>query len=130
MTGQISPIRIAVVDDDKALLTVFSAIMKRYGYHADFFNGPVRALYEISTRKGFYQLVITDLRMPEMDGVEFARQLREAEPKMPVIFMTGEITEEAKEAAAKMGRAVFLEKPFALEQTLSEFIPKFLSGEI
>lgn len=126
MSQAASPIRIAVVDDDKALLSVFSAIMKRYGYWADFFSGPVRALYEISTRRGVYRLVLTDLRMPEMDGLEFARQLRETEPDMPVIFMTGEVTDEAKEAAEKMGRTAFVEKPFPLEQTLSEFIPKFL----
>ncbi len=125
-----SPIRIAVVDDDKALLNVFSVIMGRYGYWADFFTGPVRALYEITRNEGLYQLVITDLRMPDMDGIEFARQLRQKQPILPIIFMTGDISDDAREDAAKMGRTVFLEKPFVLEETLSQFIPKFLSGEI
>ncbi len=125
-----SLIRIAVIDDDKALLNVFSALMHRYGYQADFFSGPVRALFEITSHPERYQLAMTDLRMPDMDGVQFARELRQVAPNIPVIFMTGEVSEEAREAAQTMGRTIFLEKPFALEETLSKFIPKFLKGEI
>ena len=123
-------VRIAIVDDDRMLLNVFSSMMRHTQYHTHFFSGPKKALEEISAVKGHYHLLISDLWMPEMNGIELARKVRIAEPTLPIILMTGDATDEMREAAKNLGRVVFLEKPFPLESTLKEFIPKFLKGEI
>ena len=123
-------IRIAVVDDDRILLEVFSTLMKKYNYRTHFFVSPVEALAKISEVRGHFNLVISDIRMPIMDGIQFAKKIREIEPNLPIILMTGDITDEARKAALSINRVVFLEKPFPLESTLKEFIPKFLKGEI
>ena len=125
-----SIIRIAVVDDDRMLLEVFSSLMRRSNYHTHFFSTSDAAYKTITEKKGHYHLVISDIRMPGMDGIEFARKVRAAEPNLPIILMTGDVTDEARSAASSIGRTVFLEKPFPLEATLKEFIPKFLRGEI
>ena len=125
-----SIIRIAVIDDDRMLLDVFSSLMKRSGYHTHFFSNADRAYEEITRVKGHYHLVISDIRMPGMNGIEFARKVRAAEPGLPIILMTGDVTDEARSEALSIGRVAFLEKPFPLEATLKEFIPKFLRGEI
>ncbi len=125
-----SVIRIAVVDDDHLLLGVFSSLMKKTNYRTHFFLNAAKALEEITKVKGHYSLVISDIRMPGMDGIEFARQIRAAEPDLPIILMTGDVREEDRQTVKDIKRLVFLEKPFPLESTLNEFIPKFLKGEI
>ena len=123
-------VRIAVVDDERMILSVFSSLMKRSSYHVHFFQDALTALQKISQIRGHFHLVITDIVMPGMDGIEFAKKIRQVEPEMPIILMTGGASDEAREQALSMGRVVFLEKPFPLESTLNEFIPKFLKGEI
>lgn len=125
-----SPIRIAVVDDNKMILTVFHSLMKQGSFKAEFFSDAAKALSVIYEHPDRYQLLITDIQMPGMDGVDLARKIRQVLPNFPIIFMTAEPTEQAQAAARELGRIVFLEKPFPLESTLKEFIPKFLRGEI
>ena len=135
MTKDIMPnsagsfIRIAVVDDDRRLLEVFSSLMKRSYYHTHFFLDGAKALEKILAVKGHYNLVISDICMPGMDGIEFAKRIRAVEPDLPIILMTGDVREEYRSAAAQINRVVFLEKPFPLESTLIDFIPKILRGE-
>ncbi len=119
-------IRIAVVDDEKMLLNVFSSLMKQYNYHADFFSNPQKALEMIIDDPARYKLVITDIRMPQMDGITFAKRIRAIIPKLPIMFMTGEVSDESREQALALGNVAFLEKPFPLEETLKVSIPMFL----
>ena len=119
-------VRIAVIDDEKMLLHVFSSLMRQYHYHSDFFSSPSKALDMILGNPGRYQLVMTDIRMPEMDGIAFAKKIRYVLPSLPIMFMTGDLTDDLKEAGETLGNVAFLEKPFPLEATLKEAIPKFL----
>ena len=119
-------IRIAVVDDEKLLLQVFSSLMRQYRYHADFFSNPLKAMDAIVANPARYQLVMVDIRMPQMDGITFAKKIRYVLPNLPVMFMTAFVSEEVREQAAALGNVAFLEKPFPLEVTLKEVIPKFL----
>lgn len=118
--------RIAVVDDEKLLLQVFSSLMRQYHYQADFFSNPLNAIDAIISDPGRYNLVISDIRMPQMDGITFIKKIRFILPNMPVLFMTGDVSEELRQEAMTMGNVAFLEKPFPLESTLKEVIPKFL----
>ncbi len=61
-------------------------------------------------------LMLTDLRMPEMDGMEILRRTREADPRMPVIMLTGYATVETAVAAVKAGAFDYLSKPFSIDQ--------------
>jgi len=122
-------IRIAVVDDEKMLLSVFSSLMRQFGYHADFFSNPHKALDTILADPRRYQLVISDIMMPQLDGITFAKKVRFVLPDMPILFMTAHASAALEEEALKLGNVVFLEKPFPLEHTLKEVIPKFLSEQ-
>ncbi len=134
MPGNISPtsksvVRLAVIDDDKTLLSVFYELLRNSGYHAHFFSKPAVALSEITAVKGHYHLVMTDFNMPLMNGLEFARKLRESEPELPIIFMSGEVfSDEVVDELHRLGRVTLLNKPFGLEETLKELIPKALRG--
>jgi CheY-like chemotaxis protein len=127
MADQGTPsIRIAVVDDEKLLLQVFSSLMRQSNYHADFFSNPIKALDAILGNPTRYQLVISDIRMPELDGIAFAKKIRLVIPNMPIMFMTGDMSDQIRQAALNLGNVTFLEKPFPLEAALRESIPKFL----
>ena len=125
----LTSVRIAVVDDEKLLLQVFSSLMRQCNYHADFFSNSLKALDAIVGNPGRYQLVISDIRMPELDGIAFAKKIRSVFPDMPVMFMTGDMSDQVREAALSLGNVTFLEKPFPLEATLREAIPKFLGQQ-
>ncbi len=122
-------VRIAVVDDEKLLLQVFSSLMRQYHYHGDFFSNPLKALDAIVGNPGRYSLVISDIRMPELDGIAFAKKVRLVMPELPIMFMTGDVSDQVRRAALELGNVAFLEKPFPLEATLKEAIPKFLAQQ-
>ena len=122
----LSKVRIAVVDDERMLLDVFSSLMRQFHYHADFFTNPVEALEAVLADPVRYSLVISDIKMPEMDGIAFAKKIRFVLPNMPILLMTGNISDELMEEATNLGNIEFLEKPFPLELTLKEVIPRFL----
>lgn len=128
MDHSASPIvRVAVIDDDKALLSVFSAMMRSTGYHTHLFSKPAHALHDIRAIKGHYHLVITDLHMPEMDGIAFAKEIRQSEPHLPIILMSGDhLSDQVREEADRVGNVTFLEKPFPVQATLRELIPRLL----
>lgn len=129
MSAEGQEIRIAVVDDERMLLNVFSSLMRQFHYHADFFSNPVKALEAILADPTRYNLVISDIRMPEMDGIVFAKKIRFMLPKLPIMFMTGEVTDEVRAQAMELGNVEFLEKPFPLEATLRDVIPRFISKQ-
>ena len=120
-------IRIAVVDDDKMILRVFSSLMSQAKLYADFFSNSSEAYKSISAHPTRYDLLITDIYMPEADGVEFAKKVREIMPDVPIMFMTGNATEEKRATALALGRVEFLEKPFPIVDALRNMISRFLS---
>lgn len=119
-------VRIAVIDDERMLLQVFSSMIRQCGYQADFFSNPLKALDAILADPGRYQLILTDIRMPEIDGITFAKKVRFVLPELPIIFMTGDVSPDTREQAMAIGNVTFLEKPFPLEATLKEAIPNLL----
>lgn len=120
-------IRIAVVDDDKNILNVFSSLISQAKLYADFFSSSADAYKAIVVRPKRYDLLITDIYMPSGDGIVFARKIREILPDIPVLFMTGNVTEERKQEALSLGRVQFLEKPFPLVNVLRDTLAAALT---
>ena len=119
---------ILLVDDEEMVLNSiksFFAIESDYQLAA--YTSPTQALQEIE--QTHFDLVISDYLMPEMDGITFAKKIRFVLPDMPIMLMTGDVSEELREQALSLGRVAFLEKPFPLEQTLRVEVPKFLGIE-
>ena len=120
-------IRIAVVDDDPVILNVFSLMIKRFGYVADFFLISEEAFKIISEHPKHYNLLISDIFMPNEDGISFAKRVRSVAPDLPIIFMTGNESQEIRNQALSLGRVTFFGKPFPLLEVLKETIDKFLT---
>lgn len=115
-----------VVDDESKVLRAFDRILKHHHYDADFFPNAASALRAVERNLGKYQVLLTDIRMPDMDGIAFAEKVRAAAPRLPIIFMTGYPSEEIKERVSQFRHVAFLEKPFAIKQTFDTLIPKLL----
>ncbi len=124
--------RILVLDDDKSILTAFACLMPSLsdGYEVDYRLKPAEALEEITRQPDKYQLVMTDIRMPGMDGLEFAEALPRVAPALPIVFMTAYTSEDFQKRSVKFKKVVYLEKPFHLETVLKETIPALLKEPV
>ncbi len=129
MSIDVHHLRFAVVDDDHLILEVFASLMHQSNYHADFFSTFDQAYKAITAHPGRYDLLITDIFMPDGNGIDFAKKIRVVFPDIPILFMTGSGTDELKQQALNLGRVSFLEKPFHLSSVLEGTIVKFLSDK-
>jgi len=117
--------RILVVDDDPAVLSCYGRLLQRAGHAVETAHGGNAALARLSTAAAF-DVVIIDYRMPEMDGMEFLRQMRRAGHTPEVILVSAYVTEKVRESAARMGVRRILEKPVDIDKlrgAIREAIP-------
>ena len=105
---------IAVVDDDWRVRESLASLIESAGFTArvfplanDLLNGDFLA---------GASCLITDLRMPEMDGLDLQRCVRLERPDLPVIFITGHHDDEVERSAFAQGAAFFIRKPFDAEE--------------
>ena len=83
------PARILVVDDDEAVCDAVCDALTMLGYATESAHDATDALDRF--RPGRYQLVVTDLAMPLINGLELARQLRALEPELPILIFSGAV---------------------------------------
>jgi DNA-binding response OmpR family regulator len=77
---------ILIVDDDEDLTSLYQTFLKFDGYKVDAFTDPIDALS--SFKKDFYDLVLVDLKMPKMNGVELSQELQNIDPDLLFRFIT------------------------------------------
>jgi two-component system response regulator FixJ len=106
-----------IVDDDDAVRDALSLLVESAGYEVEAFETAVSALE--SCRTGSPACIITDIRMPEMDGLEFQKRLSDGHSGIPVIVITGHGDVPLAVRAIKAGAADFIEKPFTDDVILS-----------
>lgn len=80
--------RILVVDDEPDLLRTVEMYLKAWNFDIDAFTDPVKALDYFKQNPTFFSLVLTDIRMPGMSGVEFANKILAIRPDMKIMLMT------------------------------------------
>jgi two-component system, NtrC family, C4-dicarboxylate transport response regulator DctD len=109
--------KIMVVDDDSYLLTAIDQTLTMHGYHVNSFDKPGDALESLSSCT--YLAVIADVKMPLMDGLDFLQRIKEKDPDLPVILITGHGDVDMAVVAMKKGAYDFLEKPVDEDVLLS-----------
>ena len=115
--------RILCVDDESVILDSFRKILVLDGYSVDTVENGKESLGLIQTHS--YDFVFTDLKMPEMDGVEITKAVKHLRPDIDVIIITGFATVETAVECMKYGAMDYVEKPFT-EDELLEFTKKSL----
>jgi two-component system response regulator ChvI len=101
---------IALVDDDRNILTSVSMLLEQEGYHVRTYSDGASALSALSTTPP--DLAILDIKMPRMDGLELLRRLRQSND-MPVIFLTSKDEEIDELMGLNAGADDYIRKPFS-----------------
>ena len=107
---------ILVVDDEKNYRTILAQLLEGEGYRVSTAENPFAAL-ELLARESV-ALILSDLRMPRMDGMAFLQQVREDVGEVPFVILTAFATVETALAAMKAGAFDYLLKPFNNEEIL------------
>jgi DNA-binding NtrC family response regulator len=107
------PVRILVIDDDAIACEFLQEALSRAGYEVDAFTSAKKALREDLSA---YDLLMSDIRMPDMDGLQFLRQVHEKWPDLPVILMTAYGSLETTMEALRLGAWDYISKPFSPDQ--------------
>ena len=108
--------KILVVDDEDNIRTSLAGVLEDEGFRPLFANDGVTALDVI--RKELPDLVLLDIWMPRMDGIEALQRMKDLHPSLLVIMMSGHGTIETAVKSTKMGAYDFIEKPLSLEKLL------------
>jgi excisionase family DNA binding protein len=109
--------RILVVDDEQAVRDLLAKTLTLADYDVDAVGDGPAALERL--RAATYDLLITDLKMPGMDGLSVIREARKLASDLPVIVITGYSTEASAIEAINLGVAGYLTKPFRLPRILA-----------
>ncbi|MCE1227103.1 MAG: sigma-54 dependent transcriptional regulator [Geobacteraceae bacterium] len=105
--------RILVADDEESMRWVLSKALRKKGYSVDLAADGNQALRQV--REQSYDLVIVDIKMPGMSGLEFLDKARELRPDLLVVVMTAEASMKNAVEAMKRGAYDYITKPFDLE---------------
>ncbi|HOF04067.1 MAG TPA: sigma-54 dependent transcriptional regulator [Syntrophales bacterium] len=105
--------RILVVDDDLGMRDLLEIMLTQEGHEVACSGAPEKALQRF--RKDRFDLVITDLKMPKMDGIEFLRQVKELSPETQVILITAFASGDTALSAMKEGAYDYIEKDFDID---------------
>jgi DNA-binding NtrC family response regulator len=107
-------IRILLIDDDAVIRDGLQRILDGAGYSTDTFFCGQLALEAL--QKNPYDMVITDLKMPGMNGLEVVRNVKLLQPDLPILIITGYSTVDTAVEAMKGGAADYISKPFSPEE--------------
>ena len=116
MKANESTYRVLVVDDDCTLREVVSRAVQRMGHIVVTARDAETALEHATTARDPFDVVITDVDLPGMDGIELLEVLRTRIPTQCVVVVTGRIDEALARAALEKGAAKYLVKPFGLDE--------------
>ncbi|WP_456474133.1 response regulator [Candidatus Pyrohabitans sp.] len=109
--------RILIVDDDPQICETLAEILSDEGFEVEYVLSGEEALQRIDSR--YYDVVITDLLLPKIDGMEILTHVRRVKPKMQVIMITAFATIENAVEAMKRGANDYIAKPFKINEIQS-----------
>jgi two-component system cell cycle response regulator CpdR len=119
-------LRILLAEDDEAMRTYLARALERVGYRVTAVDNGAAALPLLEDEP--FDLLLTDIVMPEMDGIELAQKAAEIAPGLRVMFITG-FSAVALKAGRKAPDAKVLSKPFHLKDLVAEVERMFQSED-
>ena len=120
------PGKILVIDDEEVVGKSCTRILEPAGYQVEYETSPKKGLEKVES--GAYDLVLLDLRMPEMDGVEVLKKIKEKRPETEVVIITAFSSVDTAVETLKLGAKDYVPKPFTPEE-LKEVVKTALGQE-
>jgi DNA-binding response OmpR family regulator len=116
-------IRIMIIDDSEEMRSLLKDFLEEEGFEIDSVGNGVDALGKLS--REYFDLVVTDIRMPGLSGLDILPKIRRLNPGAPIIVMTAYGSDNLKRRSLERGATIYLEKPIRLSQlrtTICELI--------
>ncbi|HEU5461417.1 MAG TPA: response regulator [Nitrososphaeraceae archaeon] len=116
--------KILLVDNEVDITYALTNALENYDFYIESFNDPILALN--SYKSNFYDLVILDIKMPNMDGFELYNKIREKDPQVKICFLTASelFYEEFRKArfllSEKIGEEYFIQKPIKTDDLVQK----------
>jgi signal transduction histidine kinase/CheY-like chemotaxis protein len=117
--------RIMFVDDAENIVQLADEVLTLHGYKATLFTNSVQAMQDFEKHPDQYDLVITDMSMPNMTGLELSERIKEIRPDLPIILCSGYSEMIVKDNALNMGVNEYIQKPLNMD-TLGRVMRKLL----
>ena len=117
-SGAASTVHVLCVDDEPIVLQLMSRLLDRLGVAVTTATGPIEALEIFEPAR--FDLIVTDIRMPAMDGHAFLAEIRARDPEVPVVVATGHASLDSAIRALRDGASGMLMKPFTGEEFQTE----------
>jgi two-component system KDP operon response regulator KdpE len=117
VTPTAGPLRVLVVDDEPPILRFLRASLQSQGYIVSTAADARTALDIVG--KGAADLIVLDLGLPDMDGLDVVRQIREGGETLPIIILSSRDNESAKVTAFDLGVDDYVTKPFGIDELLA-----------
>jgi len=114
--------RVMVVDDQVGIRALLAEVIKQEGYQVSLAGNAHEALAKF--KEGPPDLLLLDVKLPGMSGLELLGKIREDHPYLPVVLMTAYGEREVEEEAKRLGVGAFLTKPFDIDH-LREILNRF-----
>jgi two-component system, OmpR family, response regulator len=114
MSKQLAAVRVLVVDDDKAICDYMETFLTKDGFEVKTLSDPSSAPDEVKV--GGYHLVVLDLMMPKMDGLQVLEKIRKVDNDVAVVIFTGYPSLETAVQSMKLDAVDYLKKPFNPEE--------------
>ncbi|WP_163340261.1 PAS domain S-box protein [Desulfopila sp. IMCC35008] len=102
------------IDDESPITSIVGKVLPRYGYRVTTYEDPQEALDHFLSFSANYDILITDMTMPKLTGMEIINSIRKKRPELPVILCTGYSEKISENEARYLGVDEYLEKPFPM----------------
>ncbi len=110
--------RILVIDDEAAIARMCHQLLTHYGYQVTIQSSSLEALAIFKNRPADFDLVLTDMTMPDMNGARLAEEMKKIRPDIPVILCSGYSRMISEEKASGIGISAYIRKPFVKNELL------------
>jgi len=107
-------VRIMIIEDDEEMRSLLKDFFEEEGFETDSVSNGVDALRMLS--KDHFDLVITDIRMPGLTGLDILPRIRRLKPETPIIVMTAYGSDDVRRRSLERGATIYLEKPIHLSK--------------
>lgn len=122
---------ILMLDDEFDIMSIFTLALQKQGIHVIGFTEPLLALDHFQKNSHRYWLVVSDIRMPLIDGYQFIKRVKEAKPDVKVFFMSAFLTDDIQDRTglSLVKADEYIEKPISLNDFMKLVKKHFLMTE-
>jgi len=108
--------RVLYIDDDEVMVVMVERLLERLGYRVTCLHDPGRAIEYVRTSPRDVDIVVSDLNMPELSGLDVARALQAIRPGLPVVISSGNLPDQLQNEAREAGVRALVHKQYTLEE--------------